>query len=209
MSRAFVRDDADQERVLVPQRAPLPAGVSNLVTPAGFVALKRERDDREREALTSDADATDRARRLTVVREVLDQLDDRLASARVVVPAEKGEDVATQGATVVVRFDDGETTAFRIVGVDEADPLEGLVAFTAPIAASAQLRAAASAEDRCRTRPAARRSSRSRSAIAASGRRSANARHDARSMRYSRDGSSASRSAERGAGSTKPSSPST
>ena len=40
MSRAFVRDDADQERVLVPQRAPLPAGVPNLVTPSGLEALQ-------------------------------------------------------------------------------------------------------------------------------------------------------------------------
>lgn len=138
MSRAFVRDDADQERVLVPQRAPLPDGLPNLVTPTGLEALRRERDDRvrEREELTADPGATDRARRLTVLREVLEQLDDRLASARVVRAAEKGADVATLGATVTVRFDDDETSTFRIVGVDEADPLEGLVAFTAPIAAA-------------------------------------------------------------------------
>ncbi len=138
MSRAFVRDDADQERVLVPQRAPLPDGVPNLVTPTGLEALRREREERvhERETLTADAGATDRARRLTVLREVLEQLDERLASARIVAPAESGQDVATLGATVTVRFDDDETSAFRIVGVDEADPLEGLVAFTAPIAAA-------------------------------------------------------------------------
>jgi len=138
VSRAFVRDDADQERVLVPQRAPLPDGVPNLVTPSGLAALRRERDDRvrEHEALTADASASDRTRRLTVLREMLAQLDDRLASAHVVVPAEKGQDVATLGATVTVRFDDGETSTFRIVGVDEADPLEGLVAFTAPMAAA-------------------------------------------------------------------------
>ncbi len=138
MSRAFVRDDADQERVLVPQRAPLPDGVPNLVTPDGLELLRHERDERlrEREALTGDPDATDRARRLTVLREVLGQLDERLASARVVVPPSGDEDVATLGATVTVRYGDGQTSSFRIVGVDEADPLEGLVAFTAPIAAA-------------------------------------------------------------------------
>ena len=165
MSRAFVRDDADQERVLVPQRAPLPAGVPNLVTPSGLGALQRERDERvrEREALTADADASDRTRRLTVVREVLEQLDDRLASARVVVPAEKGQDVATLGATVTVRFDDGETSTFRIVGVDEADPLEGLVAFTAPMAAAVadrrvgdEIRARVAGHDRTGTLDAVR-----------------------------------------------------
>ena len=165
MSRAFVRDDADQERVLVPQRAPLPAGVPNLVTPSGLGALQRERDERvrERQALTADADASDRTRRLTVVREVLEQLDDRLASARVVVPAEKGQDVATLGATVTVRFDDGETSTFRIVGVDEADPLEGLVAFTAPMAAAVadrrvgdEIRARVAGHDRTGTLDAVR-----------------------------------------------------
>ncbi len=165
MSRAFVRDDADQERVLVPQRAPLPAGVPNLVTPSGLGALQRERDERvrEREALTADADASDRTRRLTVVREVLEQLDDRLASARVVAPAEKGQDVATLGATVTVRFDDGETSTFRIVGVDEADPLEGLVAFTAPMAAAVadrrvgdEIRARVAGHDRTGTLDAVR-----------------------------------------------------
>jgi len=165
VSRAFVRDDADQERVLVPQRAPLPAGVPNLVTPSGLEALQRERDERvrERQALTADADASDRTRRLTVVREVLEQLDDRLASARVVAPAEKGQDVATLGATVTVRFDDGETSTFRIVGVDEADPLEGLVAFTAPMAAAVadrrvgdEIRARVAGHDRTGTLDAVR-----------------------------------------------------
>lgn len=138
MSRAFVKDDADSERVIVPQRAPLPEGAPNLVTPRGLALLEAERNDRsaERDALLGDPDAPDRARRLTVLRESLDDLEERLASARVVPPPEPPRDVAGVGATVTVLVEDGERSRFTIVGVDEADPLEGLVAFTAPLASA-------------------------------------------------------------------------
>lgn len=42
------------------------------------------------------------------------------------------------GATVIVRYltgpQAGRTAEFSVVGVDEADPLDGRVAFTAPVA---------------------------------------------------------------------------
>lgn len=138
MSRAFVKDDADSERVIVPQRAPLPEGVPNLVTPRGMALLETERDERgaERDALLADPEAPDRARRLTVLRESLDDLEERIASARVVRPPEPSSDVAGLGATVTVLVGDGERSRFTIVGVDEADPLEGQVAFTAPLASA-------------------------------------------------------------------------
>jgi transcription elongation factor GreB len=138
MSRAFVKDDADSERVIVPQRAPLPEGVPNLVTPRGLALLVAERAERiaERDALFTDPDAPDRARRLTVSRERLDDLEERIASARVVRPPVPSGDVAGVGATVTVLVEDGERSRFTIVGVDEADPLEGLVAFTAPLASA-------------------------------------------------------------------------
>lgn len=138
MSRAFVKDDADSERVIVPQRAPLPDGVPNLVTPRGLALLEAEREERsaERDALLGDPEAPDRARRLTVLRESLDDLEARIASARVVRPPGPSSDVAGLGATVTVLVEDGQRSRFTIVGVDEADPLEGLVAFTAPLASA-------------------------------------------------------------------------
>ena len=42
MSRAFIKEDADAEQVLVTPRPPLPEGVDNLVTPAGLAALEEE-----------------------------------------------------------------------------------------------------------------------------------------------------------------------
>jgi transcription elongation factor GreB len=137
MSRAFLKDDADLEGVIVPRRAPLPEGVPNLVTPSGLARLEREHAElaAERDALLADPSAPDRARRLAAREAALDELEGRLASARPVPPPETPDAPVGLGATVTVRFeDDGEELSFRIVGVDEADPLEGRVAFTAPIA---------------------------------------------------------------------------
>lgn len=139
MSRAFVKEDADNEDILVPARAPLPEGTPNLVTPRGLALLASELDDltAERDRLqTAEADAQ-RARRLTALRERIEALQDRLQSARPVEPNDPSDEVAF-GATVTVRTVDGafagEEDRFTIVGVDEATGEDDLVAFTAPIA---------------------------------------------------------------------------
>jgi len=137
MSRAFVKDDGDDGRVLVPERAPLPAGTPNLVTPSGMRALDAEHAalSAERDALAADPDAADRSRRTTIVRASLEALEERLASARLVPPGPDDE-VVRFGAHVVLEDDDASTLRVRIVGVDEADALEGRIAFTAPLAAA-------------------------------------------------------------------------
>ena len=43
MSRAFVKEDDQEEAPFIPPRAPLPAGESNYVTPAGKEALLKEK----------------------------------------------------------------------------------------------------------------------------------------------------------------------
>lgn len=146
MSRAFVKDDADHEQVVVPHRAPLPAGMPNLVTPAGLAELKREHAQllSERSALQSArANAPETLRRLTALVEELDALEERLASAEVVPTPPAGTREVRLGATVTVRDlgpagrgapPGGGLERFTIVGVDQADPLEGRVAFPAPAA---------------------------------------------------------------------------
>lgn len=42
MSRAFVKNDASDERILVPSRVPLPPGTINYVTPRGMTLLREE-----------------------------------------------------------------------------------------------------------------------------------------------------------------------
>ncbi len=142
MSRAFVKDDAPSEDILVVRRAPLPAGEPNYVTPRGYALLVAERD-----ALRADAArlqgggaeaGRDAARALARTRGALDELEARIASARVVERDEAPPDTVAFGRTVAIRTVGGaragETSTFTVVGVDEADPLEGLVAFTAPVA---------------------------------------------------------------------------
>lgn len=143
MSRAFVKDDAPDARVIVPQRAPLPPGTTNWVTPRGLALLQAEHAEltEERSRLQAEGgDEVERVQRLAVVHERLDALEERLASAEVVDPAEPPRGEVGFGARVVVRTLSGrfagEESRFTIVGVDEAGDDDERVAFTAPIAAA-------------------------------------------------------------------------
>ncbi len=134
MSRAFVKDDADDDPVVVPARAPLPDGVPNRVTPDGLAALEDERAALEVDLERARREADPRAEAAAAGR--LDAVRARLASARVVEVPEVPE-VADVGVVVALQRADGARVRFRIVGVDEADPAADRVAFTAPVAAAA------------------------------------------------------------------------
>ena len=134
MSRAFVKDDADDDPVVVPARAPLPDGVPNRVTPGGLAALEGERAALEADLERARKGADPRAE--AAASGQLDEVRARLASARVVHLPELLEEVEL-GVVVALRRDDGVVVRFRVVGVDEADPASGRVAFTAPVAAAA------------------------------------------------------------------------
>ncbi len=141
MSRAFVKDDASNERIIVLPRASLPPGAPNYVTSRGMALLRAELADltAERARLQADEqDEAERARQLAVVRERLEALAERVASAEVVALHDPPPDEVAFGATVTVRTLSGkfagEERRFTIVGVDEAAALEACVAFTAPIA---------------------------------------------------------------------------
>lgn len=140
MSRAFIKEDAVFDDVIVTHRPPLPAGVENLVTPAGLAALTSElaqlRAERSR---LSGSDPVEQAfRRLAALDEEIPALKDRLDSAVLVPTPAPGTTTVSLGATVTVKQlsgpHTGQTSSLTIVGVDEAEPLEGLVAFTAPVA---------------------------------------------------------------------------
>ena len=132
-----MKEDAPEAPLVVPPRAPLPAGVSNYVTPAGLAALRAERSALEAERARLDAgDRADAARQRdrAVVAGRLRDLIERMATARLVDPAAVAGDTVRFGATVVVRGADGAERTLQIVGVDEAAADEGTVAFTSPIA---------------------------------------------------------------------------
>jgi transcription elongation factor GreB len=132
MSKAFTKDEGeDKSAVIVPRRAPLPAGVPNYVTESGMAALRAEHAAlaAERARLEGAADPG-----LTVVAARLSDLEARIASASLVDAAAQPRDEVRFGATVTVRDESGAERGYRIVGVDEADAARGRIAFVAPLA---------------------------------------------------------------------------
>lgn len=150
MSKAFTRDDAAETPVVVPARAPLPPGIANYVTARGLALLRAELAERQTEhaqraqaAATADASANASAEasvRATLAASAarLAELEQRLATAVLVDPRAQLQtlrrDEVRFGAQVTVRSESGSQRTYRIVGVDEADGTQGLVAFVAPLA---------------------------------------------------------------------------
>jgi len=114
VSKAFTKDDRADEPVVVRHRPPLPEGVPNYVTPRGLQALRAEL-----------AAAGPGARRL--------ELERRIAAAVLAPPPADRAEIRF-GARVTVRGADGAVRQLQIVGVDEANPAAGLIAFVAPLA---------------------------------------------------------------------------
>lgn len=136
MSRAFVKEDASPDQVVVPARAPLPTGTPNLVTVTGLAALAAERDalEAERQVVEAAGRDEDRGGVLLALDEQLADLAQRIASARVAAAPDEPDVEVAIGSSVTLRRDDGRVLQLRIVGVDEAAPERGWVAFTAPVA---------------------------------------------------------------------------
>ena len=134
MSRAFVKEGAPEVPVVVPPRAPLPAGVPNYVTPDGLAALRAERATIERERAEIDPEDPDAQRTRELLTGRLKVLVERIARAKVVDPAAIDRGDVRFGAAVTVREADGTERTVRIVGVDRAASGDGLVAFTSPFA---------------------------------------------------------------------------
>ena len=136
MSRAFAKEDSWEEPV-VPPRASLPDGVPNYVTPRGFALLRDEAATLETQRGRLEAeieDEADRRKRRAVLTRRMSDLAARIATAEIVEPGRQPRGKAHFGARVTLRAATGETRTIHIVGVDEADPDAGLIAFLAPIA---------------------------------------------------------------------------
>lgn len=137
MSRAFVKDDAPDGHVVIPPRPELPPGVANYVTPRGLGLLREELADLESQRGRLQAgprDSADRSRELAVLKGRIQQLEERIASARLVDPASQPEGEVRFGATVLLTAEDGAHRELTIVGVDESDPSSGRITFLAPVA---------------------------------------------------------------------------
>lgn len=114
MSKAFTKDDRPDEPVVVRHRPSLPEGLPNYTTRRGLEGL--------RDLLATTEPGARRA-----------ELEQRIATA-VVAPTPVNRDEIRFGARVKMRDANGALREIQIVGVDEADPGAGLVAFVAPLA---------------------------------------------------------------------------
>lgn len=130
MSKAFTSEETSLTDVVAP-RPPLPPGVPNYVTPRGLELLRDERAELAAKRARAEAGADTAA--MSVLGARLAELDERLASAQLVEHGDASE-LVRFGASVTVRGDDGVTRTYHLVGVDEADPARGEVAFTSPVA---------------------------------------------------------------------------
>jgi transcription elongation factor GreB len=134
MSKAFTSEEATLE-VIVPPRAPLPPGVTNYVTPRGLELLRGER--RQLEAARAELERgpeEGRGAALAAWSTRLAELDRRLASAELIEPAGSPARVVRFGSSVTVIDEAGAEKTYAIVGVDEADPSQGTIAFLSPLA---------------------------------------------------------------------------
>jgi transcription elongation factor GreB len=135
VSKAFTSEETPDEPALVAPRAPLPEGVNNFVTARGLALLRAEQRalvaERARiEQLADDA----RPRALAAWTQRLAELEQRLGSAEVVDAAAQPRDEVRFGAKVVLSGADGRERRYQIVGVDEAEPEQGRIAFVSPLA---------------------------------------------------------------------------
>ena len=138
MSRGFVKEDDQEEIPIVPQRAYLPEGVTNIVTPAGMNQLFAEKQMLidEKDNLGSDSENEKRIA-LNYINAKLQLLNNRIAEARIINLKEQPQNEIRFGALVALKNDASDyIQTFQIVGVDEADISRGKISFISPVARS-------------------------------------------------------------------------
>jgi transcription elongation factor GreB len=150
MSKAFTRetDSADDDDIGLPA---LPAGTRNYITPAGYASLRNELldlIDNERPKVVevvhwaaSNGDRSENGdylygkKRLREIDRRIRFLTKRLEIAEVTDPVlHHGNDQVFFGATVTYAEADGTERTVTIMGIDEADALQGQVSWVSPIA---------------------------------------------------------------------------
>lgn len=152
MNKAFVKEsDNDDDDDLSPEAAPLPPGTKNYITTQGYARLRAELEqlmNEERPAVVqvvswaaSNGDRSENGdylygkKRLREIDRRIRFLTKRLEMAEVVDPSmQPNKDQVFFGATVVYSDKAGEEFRVTIVGVDEAEPLQGRISWISPVA---------------------------------------------------------------------------
>jgi transcription elongation factor GreB len=136
MSRGFVKEDDQEEIPIVPQRAYLPEGVTNFVTPNGLNQLLAEKQMLVIEKNNQNsANENEKRIALNYLNTKLQLLNNRIAEAKIVNLNEQPQNEVRFGATVTLKIDaSGNINTFQIVGVDEANISKRKVSFISPVA---------------------------------------------------------------------------
>jgi Transcription elongation factor len=136
MSRGFVKEDDQEEVPIVPQRAYLPEGVTNFVTPYGMNQLLAEKQMlvNERNNLNN-ANENEKRIALNYINAKLQLLNNRIAEAKIINLNEQPQNEIRFGAIITLKTEASkDIQTFQIVGVDETDVSKGKVSFISPIA---------------------------------------------------------------------------
>lgn len=130
MSRAFVKDDDPSGGAVELSDRPISAG-PNPVTPRGLREIERKVDENRHKLV--EATAAGQPEAMARAGRELRYWSARHATAQLVeTPAET--ETVVFGAEVTGRRENGRVLRLRIVGEDEADPTQGRIAWTAPVA---------------------------------------------------------------------------
>jgi transcription elongation factor GreB len=135
MSRGFVKEDDQEEVPIVPQRAYLPEGVANFVTPNGMNQLLAEKQllFNERNNLNN-ADENEKRIALNYINAKIQLLNNRIVGAKIVNLNEQPQNEIRFGAIITLKTEASKNIqTFQIVGVDEADISKGKISFISPV----------------------------------------------------------------------------
>jgi len=151
MSKAFVKENDQEDDDLELEASPLPEGAKNYITRDGYTRLRNELEhlmNVERPDVVqtvswaaSNGDRSENGdylygkKRLREIDRRIRFLTRRLEIAEVVDPAvQPNRDQVFFGATVLYSDSEGEEFRVTIVGVDEAEPLQGRISWISPVA---------------------------------------------------------------------------
>ena len=136
MSRGFVKEDDQEEVPIVPQRAYLPEGVTNFVTPFGMNQLLAEKQMLVNEKNNlNNANENEKRIALNYINVKLQLLNNRIVEAKIVNLNEQPQNEIRFGAMITLKIEASKNIqTFQIVGVDEVDISKGKVSFISPIA---------------------------------------------------------------------------
>lgn len=136
MSRAFIKEDNQQDVPFVPPRADLPKGATNYVTPLGLQLLLQEKEE-----LLSDLKIANEGKeynKITIIKIInikLQRLNERIITAQVIDPSRHDNTKVRFGNTILLKIGNtNKTRKLQIVGVDEADLKQDKIAFVSPLA---------------------------------------------------------------------------